>query len=139
MTDPYANIRLALDVIDECAGKQLMTRDRCARLRKAADTIRALLAERDALAEGLSDTEKNVALAQAVEFAEYVERQAKGAMREAARRFLSLPYSQGVEKRLKERDALLEACRLAARYLNPDQFPDAVKKIDAAIAQGERA
>ena len=34
---------------------------------------------------------------------------------------------------LEERDALLEACCLAARYLNPDQFPDAVKKIDAAI------
>ena len=34
---------------------------------------------------------------------------------------------------LKERDALLEACCLAARYLNPDQFPDAVKKIDKAM------
>lgn len=51
MTDRYEDIRKALDVIDECAdGTLLMTRDRCARLRKAADTIRELLAERDALA-----------------------------------------------------------------------------------------
>lgn len=51
MTDRYANIRLALDVIDECAdGTLLMTRGRCARLRKVADTILALQKERDALA-----------------------------------------------------------------------------------------
>jgi hypothetical protein len=56
MTDPYANIRRALDVIDECAdGTLLMTRDRCARLRKAADTIRELLAERDQLTAALEE------------------------------------------------------------------------------------
>jgi len=64
-----------------------------------------------ALAEGLSETEKNIAVAQAVEFAEYVERQAKGTMRDAAKRFLSLPYSQEVAERLMERDALEKQAR----------------------------
>ncbi|NRP03277.1 hypothetical protein [Stenotrophomonas maltophilia] len=50
--------------------------------------------------EALSESEKDVALAQAVEFAEYVERQAKGAMVDAAKRFLSLPYAQELAKRL---------------------------------------
>lgn len=50
--------------------------------------------------EALTESEKDVALGQAVEFAEYVERQAKGTMREAAKRFLSLPYSQEIAKRL---------------------------------------
>lgn len=48
----------------------------------------------------LSESDKDVALAQAVEFAEYVERQAKGAMVDAAKRFLSLPYAQELAKRL---------------------------------------
>lgn len=50
--------------------------------------------------EALSESDKDVALAQAVEFAEYVERQAKGAMVDAAKRFLSLPYAQELAKRL---------------------------------------
>lgn len=50
--------------------------------------------------EVLSESEKDVALAQAVEFAEYVERQAKGAMVDAAKRFLSLPYAQELARRL---------------------------------------
>ncbi|HEL4660780.1 TPA: hypothetical protein UN036_000056 [Stenotrophomonas maltophilia] len=64
----------------------------------------ALIAEIAALTppegEQLSESEKDVALAQAVEFAEYVERQAKGAMVAAAKRFLSLPYAQELSKRL---------------------------------------
>ncbi len=47
-----------------------------------------------------SESDKDIAVAQAVEFAEYVERQAKGTMRDAAKRFLSLPYSQEIARRL---------------------------------------
>lgn len=54
--------------------------------------------------EELTNMEKEVALAQAVGFAEYVERQAKGEMVKAAQRFLSLPYSQQVKFRLEQRD-----------------------------------
>jgi hypothetical protein len=50
--------------------------------------------------EQLTESEKDVALGQAVEFAEYVERQAKGAMRDAANRFLSLPYALEIAARL---------------------------------------
>lgn len=50
--------------------------------------------------EPLSESEKDIALAQAVELAEYVERQAKGAIVDAAKRFLSLPYAQELAKRL---------------------------------------
>lgn len=51
--------------------------------------------------ETLSESDKEVALAQAVELAQYVEKQAKGGMREAAARFLSLSYAQDVAKRLR--------------------------------------
>lgn len=47
-----------------------------------------------------SESDKDIAVAQAVEFAEYVERQAKGEMAKAAKRFLSLPYSQEIAARL---------------------------------------
>lgn len=50
--------------------------------------------------EQLNESEKNVALGQAVKFAEYVERQAKGGMRDAAKNFLSLPYAQKIAARL---------------------------------------
>lgn len=66
--------------------------------------VRAVLAYHAALTppegEQLSESDKDVALAQAVEFADYVERQAKGAMVDAAKRFLSLPYAQELAKRL---------------------------------------
>jgi hypothetical protein len=52
--------------------------------------------------------EMDVAIAQAVEFAEYVEQHAKGKMEDAAKRFLSLPYSQELAVRLAEMDALRE-------------------------------
>lgn len=51
--------------------------------------------------EALSESDKEVALAQAVELAQYVEKQAKGGMREAAARFLSLSYAQDVAKRIR--------------------------------------
>lgn len=57
-----------------------------------------------------------VAVAQAVEFAEYVERQAKGAMVEAAKRFLSAPYAAELAERLKHGPALLRDAGDAARY-----------------------
>lgn len=52
--------------------------------------------------ESLTESEKDVALGQAVELATYVERQAKGSMREAAQRFLSLGYAQEIARRLEE-------------------------------------
>lgn len=44
--------------------------------------------------------EMEVAMGQAVAFAEYVESAAKGAMVERARHFLSLPFAQEIAKRL---------------------------------------
>ncbi|AVH90000.1 hypothetical protein AL480_03800 [Stenotrophomonas maltophilia] len=68
------------------------------------EEIRAIVAIIAALTppegEPLSESEKDIALAQAVELAEYVERQAKGAIVDAAKRFLSLPYAQELAKRL---------------------------------------
>lgn len=61
----------------------------------------ARIADQDAL----SPAEKDIAVAQAVEFAQYVEQQAKGAMRDAAARFLSLPYSQEIAERLEYPEA----------------------------------
>jgi len=55
-------------------------------------------------ADGLTEAEKDVALGQAVEFAAYVERQAKGAMMDAAKRFLSLPYAQDLAARIASSD-----------------------------------
>lgn len=49
----------------------------------------------------LSEIDKDVAVAQAVEFAQYVESHAKGTMVEAAKRFLSLPYAQQIAARLQ--------------------------------------
>lgn len=55
--------------------------------------------ERDSLKER-GDVE--IAVAQAVEFAEYVTEHAKGKMVERARHFLSLPYSQELSARLRQ-------------------------------------
>lgn len=59
------------------------------------------------------ESDLEVAVAQAVEFAQYVEGAAKGAMVERAKHFLSLPYSQELASRLREREgdakATLEA------------------------------
>lgn len=57
---------------------------------------------REALADPLSETEKDVAVGQAAELASYVEGHAKGGMRDAAKKFLSLPYAQKIAARLAQ-------------------------------------
>jgi predicted ribosome-associated RNA-binding protein Tma20 len=59
----------------------------------AEDTIR-LLEERN--------HEMEIAVAQAVEFAEYVEGAAKGKMVERAKHFLSTPYAKELAERLRK-------------------------------------
>ncbi len=71
--------------------------------------------------ERLSESDKDIALAQAVALAEYVTRQAKGTMAAEAQRFLSLPYSQEVAARLAAAPAapavvVDEAMDLLRRY-----------------------
>jgi len=92
-------------------------KDLPALLREAAASLRAAPE-----VEALSESDKEIALAQAVELAQYVEKNAKGGMREAAARFLSLSYAQDVAQRLRaapadlaERHAATErdACRMA--------------------------
>jgi hypothetical protein len=51
--------------------------------------------------EELTESDKDVAIAQAVEFAQYVSDAAKGSMVERARHFLSVPYAQQIAARLK--------------------------------------
>lgn len=65
-------------------------------LREAAAALRAAPE-----VETLSESDKEVAMAQAVELAQYVEKNAKGGLREAAARFLSLSYAQDVAQRLR--------------------------------------
>lgn len=52
--------------------------------------------------EELTPDDKDVAIAQAVGFATYVEEHAKGEMVKAAKRFLALPYAQEIAKRLNK-------------------------------------
>lgn len=66
--------------------------ERCEEKRQALATLTALV-------ERAGD-ETEVALAQAVEFAEYVEQHAKGKMEAAARHFLSMPYAQALKARI---------------------------------------
>jgi len=83
------------DLAKECFGYQGMT---VVNLHVVMRILRAALTPPEG--EALSESDKDVALAQAVEFAKYVERQAKGAMVDTAKRFLSLPYAQELAKRL---------------------------------------
>lgn len=71
-------------------------KDLPALLREAAASLRAAPE-----VEALSESDKEIALAQAVDLAQYVEKNAKGGMREAAKRFLSLSYAQHVAQRLR--------------------------------------
>ena len=93
--------------------------------------------------EQLSESDKDVALAQAVEFADYVERQAKGAMVDAAKRFLSLPYAQELAKRLtppegyvlvpvKLTEKMLDALYSAEGDMSDDDMDDLWKQVLAA-------
>lgn len=74
-----------------------------------ADCNAAVLAVNYLRANAGRLVEMDVAVAQAVEFAEYVEQHAKGKMEEAARRFLSLPYAQDVAARLKAGNAAISS------------------------------
>lgn len=56
--------------------------------------------------EALSESDKDVAIAQAVVLAEYVVSAARGSMVERAQRFLSLRYSQEIAARLRQADEL---------------------------------
>lgn len=73
--------------------------------RQALDELLSQLRTAAAEGETLSESDKDVAVAQAVELAEYVERQAKGTMVDAARKFLSLPYAQEIKARLTPTDS----------------------------------
>lgn len=70
---------------------------RCAE--REYDAADEALATLTALVERAGD-ETEVALAQAVEFAEYVEQHAKGKMEAASRHFLSMPYAQALKARI---------------------------------------
>jgi hypothetical protein len=87
-------LREALPFVDTCPDLVRPGGD------ELAERITRALASRTGGLEELSDSDKDVAIAQAVEFAEYVERQARGEMVKAARKFLSLPYSQQIANRL---------------------------------------
>lgn len=50
----------------------------------------------------LPESDKDIALGQAVELATYVEEHAKGKMSEAARMFLSVPFAQKIAALLKK-------------------------------------
>lgn len=69
---------------------------------EAVASVDAALAKAgdDAGQEALSESDKDVALAQAVALAEYVVGAAKGSMVERARHFLSAPYAQEISARL---------------------------------------
>ncbi len=79
-------------------------------LREAIEMAEAALAAHDEAVKAdanpdtqpLPESDRDAAVAQAVEFATYVERQAKGAMVDAAKRFLSLPYSVEIAGRLAD-------------------------------------
>jgi len=103
---------------------------------EAAWNQRAAGAEGVAALEQLSEPEKDIALAQAVTFAEYVSDHAKGSMVEAAKRFLSLDYSKQIAARLAAPpdavvtdEMVLRACHAMTGYakengLNPDGWED---------------
>jgi len=67
----------------------------------AAAKVAEATAKLSSALEELDETDKDIAVAQAVEFAQYVVDHAKGRMVEAAERFLSLAYSQEIATRLK--------------------------------------
>lgn len=91
------------------------------------DIDRLSLADEQMLLESADRLdEQETAVAQAVAFAQYVEDHAKGSMVEAARKFLSLPFSQQIAARLnrvdelelelaavtEERDAIIASARI---------------------------
>ena len=71
----------------------------------AANAARQWLAANVDDSEQLSESDKDIALGQAVTFAEYVSEHAKGKMVEAAQKFLSMDYSKEIAKRRNVHDS----------------------------------
>jgi len=67
-------------------------------------------------------SEQEIAVAQAVEFAQYVEEHAKGKMSDAARRFLSLPYAQDLANRIGQTEAHVHLQHGVSRWMH-ECFP----------------
>ncbi len=107
-------------------------KDLPALLREAAASLRAAPE-----VEALSESDKEIALAQAVELAQYFEKNAKGRMREAATRFLSLSYAQDVAQRLRVALQCGELMKLAATFETCIPFLPAVGKKNIARAVAE--
>lgn len=96
------------------------------------DIDRLSLADEQMLLESADRLdEQETAVAQAVAFAQYVEDHAKGGMVEAARKFLSLPFSQEIAARLK-RVAELEAERADDDALR-ERMSDILKRTAIAL------
>lgn len=130
--DGERRVNMGLEIREEVDPTAAPVSDHAAALRKIAEgnlgdgpgqanyaRIRAVAADALSpyLGEILTPDEKETALAQAVELAGYVEQQAKGAMRDAAARFLSLPYAKNVGARLASADILMPAAVRARRAL----------------------
>lgn len=79
-----------------CAGA-----DDAVMLRRCARQIAATLAAHPI------DPDWQIGYAQAIEFVQYVEDHARGTMVDAAKRFLSLPYSQALAKRIVAADGVV--------------------------------
>lgn len=73
---------------------------------KAKDHLLALLEHR------------NVAFAQAIEIAQYVEDHAKGAMVERVKAFLSMPYAEQVRQELRNRQQYLDVLKELGPWLS---------------------
>lgn len=85
---------------DELRNRLYARDDKKEVMQSAARVVKATANQFSAL-EALNKTDKDIAVAQAVEFAQYVVDHAKGRMVEAAERFLSLAHSQEIAARLK--------------------------------------
>lgn len=86
----------------------MITRERLDQIEKFDSCFPFLVAEKNELVRGyrehlecLSESDKEVALAQACALATYVSEHAKGKMEAAARAFLSLPFAQLISKQLE--------------------------------------
>lgn len=83
----------------------------------------------------LAEREPEVSVAQAVEFAECVERQAKGAMVEAARKFLSVPYAQELRAKLRLAERVAGA---PAEEVFTDDYGDVYVYVPDALRKCQR-
>lgn len=74
------------------------------------------------------NTELEIACAQAVEFATYVEGAAKGTMVERAKHFMSAPYAQELAARLNPPPAMLAPDQVDVLVLQPSGFELAITR-----------